>query len=866
MGKCSRLVEKGKDGRIRAAVALVLLQCLFLQSAKAQNLVANANFDTDLSSWDLLWGSPEWHAADGSNSVSSGSLRADAIGSFGLVTAEQCVVLAPHQTSNALLSARMMRRATTANAAVVADLFESSDCSGVQTASPTLLLGPATVLAWAFRESGEFQVPSSVLSVRIRLYTETSVDSSVQDFVHFDQIQFRFLGADLEFTGSVSQTDPLENITVLNEQIDLDLEMENRTIPDATNPLGVIGYDPSRFRFDGAAGCVGSVSTVAPNLLRWLPGNLAPGQTATCSARFTAIGSPGTVNFLLDSAHDDSDPNGDNDGMVIPATIQEHTDLTLEMELIPRTVTAGTTMETEVTAHNLGPRTASGPKIEVTVGSDITPVSATGCSWTILNPGTIELNYSVLSGFTDKTCLVEWDVDPGAEGEYTFTATIFSSEAAEVDSNPNNHVWTSDLQVVSNVFIVDSATDVPDLDPGDGLCETSIGTCSLRAALMETNAVAGWALIVIGPGGQDSRANRTSGATDEEFGDFDITDDLTIFGFASFFDKARIHGRPGTRGVDPVRVFEIHGSPIVEFENLEISEGNANGGNGGGILQNGGTLRLNFVDLKENHGSSGGAIAAFGTLDLDRVRVFDNTATGGAGLWTASASELWAKDVSIFDNEAASIGGGALIGGLGRLGGSTVSTNEAGDFGGGVYAGTSSDVLLWNSTVALNTAGPAAPTQGLGGGIYVAGSASVSVRSSILEGNEARSGGLSGSCAGTLAELKQSVVFPAPNGCSVTLSEDVIFASALLEPLSAAPNRTESHALSPGSPALDLSAEPYCFYPGPDGTAILFEDQAGDSAPHDGDRDGVAHCDAGSRELQLIFADGFESGNVAAWQ
>jgi hypothetical protein len=37
-------------------------------------------------------------------------------------------------------------------------------------------------------------------------------------------------------------------------------------------------------------------------------------------------------------------------------------------------------------------------------------------------------------------------------------------------------------------FAVDSTADAVDVVPGDGLCATAAGACTLRAAVMETNA------------------------------------------------------------------------------------------------------------------------------------------------------------------------------------------------------------------------------------------------------------------------------------------------------------------------------------------------------------------------------------------
>ena len=43
----------------------------------------------------------------------------------------------------------------------------------------------------------------------------------------------------------------------------------------------------------------------------------------------------------------------------------------------------------------------------------------------------------------------------------------------------------------SATFIVDSEVDAVDANPGDGICASAVDGCTLRAAVMETNALAG---------------------------------------------------------------------------------------------------------------------------------------------------------------------------------------------------------------------------------------------------------------------------------------------------------------------------------------------------------------------------------------
>src|SRR5260370_24286462 len=82
----------------------------------------------------------------------------------------------------------------------------------------------------------------------------------------------------------------------------------------------------------------------------------------------------------------------------------------------------------------------------------------------------------------------------------------------------------------SATFNVNSFIDVPDVNPGNGVCETAPGNniCTLRAAIQEANALDGADTIVLQglpymltrPGLDDTALN----------GDLDILDSVTITG------------------------------------------------------------------------------------------------------------------------------------------------------------------------------------------------------------------------------------------------------------------------------------------------------------------------------------------------
>lgn len=92
-----------------------------------------------------------------------------------------------------------------------------------------------------------------------------------------------------------------------------------------------------------------------------------------------------------------------------------------------------------------------------------------------------------------------------------------------------------------------------------------------------------------------------------------------------------------------------------------------------------------------------------------------------------------------------------------------------------------------------------------------------------------------------------------------------------LRPLGDYGGSTETCALLVGSAAID-AGDPGGCYGDADSNGVLDalpmdRDQRGSGywRPADGDWDGIARCDAGAVEFQMLFADGFESGNTSMW-
>jgi CSLREA domain-containing protein len=318
-------------------------------------------------------------------------------------------------------------------------------------------------------------------------------------------------------------------------------------------------------------------------------------------------------------------------------------------------------------------------------------------------------------------------------------------------------------------FTVNSTVDAPDATPGDGTCETASGNgiCTLRAAIMETNALAGadtiklqaGALYVLTRAGDDNTALN---------GDLDITDDVTINGGGPGAGSSVIDGNGF---VTHDRVFDIEKiGGMVNLSGVTIQHGKDSGCCAGGILNSYGTLTLTNSVVRANIGVYGGGIRNEDTLTLNNSTVSSNTATDfgggifnyktvtlnnstisgnstdgdGGGIYNWGAATLTLNKSTVSGNSTTSGSGGAIVNwGLATLTNSTISGNSAGGDGGGIInVGT---LTVNNSTISGNSA-----TSSSGGAIFNNGAATLT--NSTISGNSAGGdgGGISNEGAATL--------------------------------------------------------------------------------------------------------------------
>ncbi len=184
----------------------------------------------------------------------------------------------------------------------------------------------------------------------------------------------------------------------------------------------------------------------------------------------------------------------------------------------------------------------------------------------------------------------------------------------------------------------------------------------------------------------------------------------------------------GINAQDAYRVFVISPGTTCEIDNLTISGGYADAGDGGGVY-NSGTLKLVGDTVTNNTTDyAGGGIFNGGTLNLISTAV---------------------------NNNVASLNGGGIYnqGGVLNISGSSSELyNNRGNEGGAVYNDSGGKLNITGATIGYNT------VPGQGGGIYNRGQKMVITGVTFYE-NYAGSGGGIYTAGGTLTTLKNCYLF-----------------------------------------------------------------------------------------------------------
>lgn len=352
----------------------------------------------------------------------------------------------------------------------------------------------------------------------------------------------------------------------------------------------------------------------------------------------------------------------------------------------------------------------------------------------------------------------------------------------------------------------------------------------------------------------------------------------------------------------------ITGTLAVTLADLTVRNGLVTGNDKGGGIFNFGEMSLQRVRVMSNTAeSSGGGVYNSNQLVLQESQVISNVsaslgggiygfghpsytryltvtdslfagnkATGGGGIYNNATAYI--VDTTFRDNQATSQGGGGLnmlngpvevlrstfvgnqapsyygggllnYSGILTLTNVTLSDNEA-DTGGGLASLTNAETLLESSTVVHNQSSSSSVV--VYGGVYNSGS--MTIHNSIVANNEGRN------CLDGGAWTSAGYNLSSDHRCQFTSTGDLQNTDPLLAPLGDYGGSTWTHALMPGSAAVDNG----------DPTNCPATDQRGVARPVDGDTSGTAICDKGAFELRSslsvadVVVDEGDSGTSSA--
>jgi hypothetical protein len=357
------------------------------------------------------------------------------------------------------------------------------------------------------------------------------------------------------------------------------------------------------------------------------------------------------------------------------------------------------------------------------------------------------------------------------------------------------------------------------------------GPGSLRRAIHDANGTAGGNAIVFQPG--------LAGTIPLTTGELDVMESVTITGPGA--------GVLTVSGNNASRIFLVEQAAHTPI-NVAISGLTLTAGSGGAVAVSDEILTLRGVVIANSNAQSGGGIfvSTDGRLTLEDSTVSGNHADGvgspfGGGLYLGPNSVALVRNSTISANQAIGGDGGGVFVDSGAsltVESSTISGNSATLDGGGIFLSKGTAVVR-NSTIAFNKADGDNAGGGKGGGLFDgdAGDTALTLLSTIVARNAVGATGADPDISGSVVAF--NCLIENTTGTIILEArpaDNVMGLDPLLGPLADNGGPTHTHALLPGSPAIDHGANP----------AGLAFDQRGPGFP----RAAGAGVDIGAFELR----------------
>ena len=243
------------------------------------------------------------------------------------------------------------------------------------------------------------------------------------------------------------------------------------------------------------------------------------------------------------------------------------------------------------------------------------------------------------------------------------------------------------------------------------------------------------------------------------------------------------------------RIFHVMPGHSVEIEGLTISGGHITGDNGGGILNDNSTLTIahctvsgNAIVSAKDVNNTGGGIHNSGTMTLNQVIVNNNNALycqcgngvpSGGGI--SNTGTMIVNAGTVQSNMGYWFGGGIYNTGIITITGSTILNNQTGDTGhfGSIGGGIVNDgtMTIQDSTISGNTTHGGDLNGGYGGGI--SGNNNTIINSTITGNSALHGGGVAG--GGTIAHTTFSTNSAIRDGGALYLTSPLELGNTILK-------------------------------------------------------------------------------------
>ncbi len=333
-------------------------------------------------------------------------------------------------------------------------------------------------------------------------------------------------------------------------------------------------------------------------------------------------------------------------------------------------------------------------------------------------------------------------------------------------------------------FVVNSTADTVDAHPGDGVCADANGACTLRAAVMESNAdTAGpntidltqisdpnTPIVLTIPGADETYAPAAGGGSgyvavathDASIGDLNLTNSVTIIGAGS--GRTIIEWPPSAQADGTAdRIFHVEAvssNVTVSISGVTLENGltppvvdietTADGKiwqfkRHGGCLATGAAAATNLFDPTITHGQGGmGGGGGHGGGE------------SGGGETAVAIDAVTLTDVNIVNCKSGADGGGIYDTAPLTVSNSVITGNTAASNGGGIYG--AAGMTITGTTIGTVGAFTTPNQAENGGGIFDTGLHTTTIEQSAIIGNKATGGGALSGRSTTIDNIVNSTI------------------------------------------------------------------------------------------------------------